>query len=116
MLGPDAGLKGCAFAHRQAPAATLDPVARPQQLADIRAALNVSATAGVSFLLCTPGDISILRRHRRRALIIPDGQTNQRASDTGNQFGRREWLGQNFYDAKPFGNYERMGPVEATAS
>ena len=53
---------------------------------------------------------------RRRALIIPDGQTNQRASDTGNQFGRREWLGQNFYDAKPFGNYERMGPVEATAS
>ena len=27
-------------------------------------ALNVSAAAGVSFLLCTPGDISILRRHK----------------------------------------------------
>ena len=59
---------------------------------------------------------SMLCITRRRALIIPDGQTDQRASDTGDQFGRREWLGQNFYDAKPFRIYQRMGPVEATAS
>jgi hypothetical protein len=33
-------------------------------------ALNVSAAAGVSFLLCTPGDISILRRHNQNGLEI----------------------------------------------
>ena len=49
MLAPDAGLKGCAFAHRQAPAATLDPVARPQQLADIRVALNCPPPQGCHF-------------------------------------------------------------------
>jgi hypothetical protein len=56
--------QGLRCAHRQAPAAALDPVVLAQQVAVMPCgAHRVRRRQGVSFLLCAPGDISILRRH-----------------------------------------------------
>src|ERR1700687_1118259 len=55
--GPGRRPQGLRCAHRQAPALALDPATQAQ-----RVALGVSAAGGVSFLLCAPGVISILRR------------------------------------------------------
>jgi hypothetical protein len=57
--------QGLRFAHRQAPAAGLDPVVRPQQLANMPCGADPVSPRGVSFLLCAQGDISILRRHHQ---------------------------------------------------
>jgi hypothetical protein len=66
--------QGLRCAHRQAPAAALDPVVLAQQVAVMPCgAHRVRRRQGVSFLLCAPGDICILRRQhgpedpRRRA-------------------------------------------------
>jgi hypothetical protein len=56
--------QGLRCAHRQAPASALDPVVLAQQVAVMPCgARRVRRRPGVSFLLCAPGDISILRRH-----------------------------------------------------
>ena len=56
--------QGLRCAHRQAPASALDPVVLAQHVAVMPCgARRVRRRQGVSFLLCAPGDISILRRH-----------------------------------------------------
>ena len=63
ILGQNEGLKGCA-ARTGTPALALDPSSSSQCLPDMPFRAGVPAASGGSSLLCTPSDISILRRQR----------------------------------------------------
>jgi hypothetical protein len=57
--------QGLRCAHRQAPASALDPATLAQRLVVMPCGARLVRPQGVSFLLCAPGEISILCRHRQ---------------------------------------------------